>query len=149
MEGLKLPAVHAQVRAFPDIVDVSAFWPEGFRYRGSEIETAVRGVARRALPALVLHEALRMFLQVLFYTLAFAVIPIVLRSPMASRGFSRVFTFYLYASIPPVAAASVYRGLNLRYLDDVFVFVIIFLGYLIVTARSLRKAEASGRHTPA
>ena len=119
------------------IIPYTVIWPEGFQLRGEEFVREARRLVRQTVPALLIMEAVTVFFQVLFYTLLFAVIPYILRSPIANTGFTRVYTFYLYASIPAIVVACVYDSLNLPYIDRSFVFVIGFVIYLMLVARSI------------
>lgn len=128
-----------------NVVAADALWPEGWHLDGDELVRRTRHTVLRLAPALVAADALRVFVQVLFYTFIFAVIPYLLKSPLAAGGFRSVFAFYLYASIPPLAVACVYASLNLPYLDFNTFFVVAFIVYLVAVVwrmgRSLNTAR--------
>jgi hypothetical protein len=114
------------------LVDTSVFWPDGFSLTGPEMTATVMHNLWRAVPFLVVFEAVGVLLQVLFYTFIFAFIPYILKSPLAAGGFKHVFAFYLYASIPPMITATVYAALGLALMDFNTFFVLGFIAYLVL-----------------
>jgi len=114
-----------------DLVPVRILWPDGFRLEGEDFETETYEQLVHSAVIGVFLAGLGAFLHILIYTLVFAVIPFVFRSPIARRGFKRLFTFYLYASIPPTLVAATYAGLDLPYLDMPLAFVFGLLIYLV------------------
>jgi hypothetical protein len=115
------------------LLDVNRVWPEGLHLREDEFAPAARQTVLRAVPVYVLGEGVRVLLQVAFYTLIFAVIPYLLKSPLAAGGFRSVLTFYLYASIAPIIVATVYAALGLPFMDFNSFFVTAFILYLLFT----------------
>ena len=139
--------------------EVDKLWPDGLHLCGSEIEQRARSLARRAIPFVLLREAVALFVPAFFYAFIFALVPGVFRvsrssartgAPrrrgIVSEGFRGAFTFYLYASVPPLIIAAVYASLQLPHLNAVHVFVCGFVGYLLFAARALRlrPADAPG-----
>lgn len=135
--------------------DVSKLWPDGRHLRGNEIEQEARSLAQRAIPFVLLREAMALFVPAFFYAFIFALVPGILRAsrppgPIAGQrhqrvvpdGFRGAFTFYLYASVPPLIIAAVYACLQLPHLNTVHVFVCGFVGYLLFASRALRPRPA-------
>jgi hypothetical protein len=123
------------------LFETQRIWPEGLVLSGEEFNQEANRIMRQAIPALLLHEGIMAFFQVLLYTVIFALIPVLLRSPIAVGGPARVFTFYLYASVPPLLIAGVYASLNLPYLDHALVFVMGFVVYLALAVRGLNRKQ--------
>ena len=139
--------------------EVNKLWPNGLHLQGTEIAHGARRLAHRAIPFVLLREAMALFVPAFFYAFIFALVPGILRvsrpSPQTGaprrrrivpEGFRGAFTFYLYATVPPLIIAAVYASLQLPHLSTVHVFVCGFVGYLIFAARALRPrpAEAPG-----
>ncbi|MCF7853250.1 MAG: hypothetical protein K9N51_00510 [Candidatus Pacebacteria bacterium] len=130
------------------VLEVDNWWPDGVRFQGEELSESSRKWLVRALPALVLSGGLRVVVQVLFYTFVFALIPYVMKSPLAAGGFRGVLTFYFYAGIPPLVVATVYASLNLPWADFNMFFVGGFILYLLAVVwrigRSFGVASVDG-----
>jgi hypothetical protein len=124
-----------------DRVSVDGIWPDGFRLEGDEYSAKVRKwTMLTMLPGVVLSELLRVLGVSLFYTLVFAVVPYVLRSPLAARGFAGVYAFYLYAGIPPLILATVYSAVAPQWMAFDSFFVTAFILYLLFTMWKVRRA---------
>ena len=127
-----------------DRVSVDGIWPDGFRLEGDEYSAKVRKwTTLTMLPGVVLSELLRVLGVSLFYTLIFAVVPYVLRSPLAARGFGGVYAFYLYAGIPPLILATVYSAVAPQWMAFDSFFVTAFILYLLFTMWKVRRAFVS------
>ena len=122
------------------VMDLNWFLPQGLAVSGDNLTGLVRGALIRGFPVFLLMSVLSLFLQTLFYTLLFAIVPVLLRSPMAVGGFRQTFAFYSFASIPPLVVAALYSGLQLPYLDFDRAFVFGFIAYLFLVIRGLRTA---------
>ena len=122
------------------VFDVNWLWPDGVQVRGEQMPALVRGVLWKALPFFLLQEAATVFLRVLFYTVLFALIPVLLRTPFGDGGFRRAFAFYCFASVPPLVVAGIYAGLDLPLLDYDTAFVLGFVVYLFMITRGINRA---------
>jgi hypothetical protein len=128
------------------VLDLNWLWPDGIHLAGDQMPTLVRDMLWKAFPFLLLQEAVAVFLRVLFYTVLFAFIPVLLRTPFGEGGFRRAFAFYCFASVPPLVVAGVYAGLDLPFLDYDAAFVLGFVIYLFMVTRGIdRAAEAVAR----
>ena len=122
------------------IFKVDELWPDGLRIEGREFPGQVRSLVMWAMPLFVVTQGVGVFLQVVFYAFIFAVIPYLLKSPLAAAGFGGVFTFYLYASIPPLIVAAVYDSLGLPYAGFQMFFVGVFIVYLFLAIWRISRA---------
>ncbi len=128
-----------------DRFELAQMRPDGFSLRGEEFSQETRRLMLQAAPVLALQGALEMFFKIVLYVLLFTLIPFVLRSPLAAAGFTRMLTFYLYASIPPLIVAAIYGSLHLPYLNMATLFVFSFVGYLLLVGKHLRQTFTTGR----
>ena len=70
--------------------------------------------------------------QVCSYLAMFSIIPVMMRSSWAARGFWGVFSFYCFVAVPAVLAAAVYSAAGLPGLDFGTVFVFTFFVYILM-----------------
>lgn len=124
---------------------VESIWPEGFVLEDDGFEKRVsKWMLTGLLPGLVIAEILKTAGMILFYTFIFAVIPYLLRSPMAMQGFKAIYGFYLYASIPPLIVATIYSLAITKWVafDSFFLFAFIF--YLFFAMWKIRRSFQVG-----
>ena len=119
-------------------MDAGKVWPDGFRLRGNEIVREATGMFYKFMPLLILGNGLNVLVQTLFYTVIFAVIPFIMRSPLSAGGFGNLLSLYLYAGIPPLIFALAYTALNLPFLDFGLLYVGGFIVYLMLMIRQAR-----------
>jgi hypothetical protein len=129
------------------VLDVRWVWSDALHVEGEQFEALVRRMIIQALPVLVLREGCAALAVVLTYTLIFSLVSVLVRSPLAANGFGATLTFHLYASIPPLAVASVCAGLGLPYLDLSSTFVCTLAAYLVMTLAGMRRPEQNGTGT--
>ncbi len=77
--------------------------------------------------------------EALFYVGLFAIIPTLLRSPLATGGLARAFVFNLQLSLVPVVVGTVYGAVGLPWLDFKTAFLVAFLVYLLVVVVAVRR----------
>ena len=112
--------------------DPSRLIPADKRLHGPEIQQVVRQQYSAFIPFFCLITALATVMQMMFYILVFAAIPYLLRSPIAAGGFGSILAFYLYAATPALLVATLYRLLNVPFLDFATIFAGVFVGYLLL-----------------
>ncbi len=95
---------------------------------------------------LVLQSLWMAFISLMYLTL-FAVVPVLLRSPWARRGFLPLFGFYCFMAVPPVLVAAVYSALGLPGLDFSMLFTCGFLAYVMLMVWMVRRANPSKENT--
>jgi len=118
---------------------VKALYPDGLTLRRGEFRAEARRRVFHLIPVFLVQQALWVFVQVMFYILVFAAMPVLMqRLSGGAAGFRRLFTFYLYASVPPLCAAGIYASLRLPYLDLGTAFVMAFVVYLGMVFVNLR-----------
>ncbi len=123
-----------------NVLPIAKLWPAGVHLKSAELKQGIRTLVWQAVPFFLIGNGLIVIFQGLFYTLIFAFIPYVFRSPLAAGGFRPVFTFYLYASIPPIVIASVYAGLGLKFATFNTFFVAAFILYLMIVMWKIGRA---------
>lgn len=125
------------------VIDVSRIWPQGLSLQGAEFEEEARRLLWHAVPVLIIHHAVLFFFQVMFYTFVFALIPMMFRTPLIGGGFRETFSFYLFASIPPLVVAAVYTCFGFPFMETSSIFVLVFVAYLFMAFKTLRKTLAA------
>lgn len=124
--------------------DPSRLIPTEGRLRGREIQQVVGKQYSTFIPFFCVLKGITTVMQMMFYILVFASIPYLLRSPIATGGFGSVLAFYLYAALPALFIATVYRLLNVPFLDFAAIFAGAFVGYLLLVmwyiSRKMKKA---------
>ncbi len=121
-----------------DRIKPEQFWPEGLRVTETQVATWIAHGWIGALALYVLASAMNVLLRVGFYTVLFAVIPVLLRTPIGRGGFRQTLSFYAYASVPPMLMAAVYSSLDLPFLDYDSAFIFGFIVYLFMVVRGIR-----------
>ncbi|OPZ09773.1 MAG: hypothetical protein BWZ08_00163 [candidate division BRC1 bacterium ADurb.BinA292] len=117
-------------------------WPDGLDVRGErQMVAGVQAKVVSGLPVYLLSKSIETLVVAEFYTFLFAFIPFVMRSPLAGGGFRRVYSFYLYASVPPLLVATVYSSLGLPVLDFGTCFAGGLILYLLVTVWRLGRSS--------
>ncbi len=119
---------------------LGTIWPDGYRIDGDNFNREARRIVLQAVPVILLREGIFAFFWVLTYALLFSLVPLLLRGRLLGGDFLTVFSFHLYASIPPLIVASVYSGLNLPYFDLSTTFVFAFVIYLFIVFHKMRQA---------
>jgi hypothetical protein len=120
----------------------SSIWPEGFSLKGDEIVAEVRRLTLQTIPITLIQNGIMIFGKTLFYVLLFSILPAIFRRRDTGGGFRQMFTFYLYASIPPLMTATLYDCLRLPYLDWGTAFVFGFIVYILLVSRIMRQVFA-------
>lgn len=121
------------------MIDTQQLYPGGLTLKGDEFRTEARRAVWQFVPVFLIQQALLVFVSVMFYVFVFAAMPVLMhRLSGGTTGFRRLFTFYLYASVPPLCAAGVYASLRLPHLDLGTAFVLAFVIYLLLVFVSLR-----------
>jgi len=110
------------------------------RVQGNDLKGLAKDVFFQFLPFYCVFKGVFIDLQVLFYVLIFTAIPYLLRSPLAAGGFRSILPFYLYACLPALLIATVYRMLNVPFLDFQTIFAGAFVGYLLLIMFKIGKA---------
>ena len=113
---------------------------ENFSVAGDEFIAKARQMLRYYVPVFLVAQGLNVLLQMLLYVSIFAVIPCLLKSPLAAGGFKSIFTFYLYASLPALAVATAYSAAGIEALDFNTIFVGAFIMYLVFAMWRLGRA---------
>ncbi len=122
------------------LLNMTTFMKEGMKISGNEFSNKAHQLFLQAIPVILLQKIFLVIFPVISYTLMFTAITVLLRNPFIGRQFSPVFKFHLFASVPPLAVATVYASLNLPYLDFTTAFIITFVLYLTIVFFQFRKA---------
>lgn len=107
---------------------------------GAEFEAFAKRMLWYFVPGYLLAHGAGVTIQLLFYVGIFAIIPYLLKSPLAAGGLNSIFTFYLYTSLPALVVATVYNAVGIQVLDFSTIFIIVFIGYLVLVMWRLGNA---------
>ena len=112
--------------------DPSRMIPAEKRLHGRQIQQVAEKQYSTFVPFFCVLKGIATVMQMMFYVLIFASIPYLLRSPIAAGGFGSILAFYLYVAVPALFIATVYRLLNVPFLDFATIFAGAFVGYLLL-----------------
>ena len=107
---------------------------------GAEFEAFAKRMLWYFVPGYLLAHGAGITIQLLLYVGIFSVIPYLLKSPLAAGGLRSIFTFYLYTSLPALVVATVYNAVGIRILDFSTIFIVVFIGYLVLVMWRLGNA---------
>ncbi len=141
-------ALWREGRLLDQIETSHLFGEEKVLAAGEFVPQIKRWLWQIVMPFLFLSAIIHLALLFFFYTLIFTLVPFVMRGQLKNYGFPGVHSFYLYAGIPPLLVATVYKMFPLPWLDFNSLFLIGFLIYLGFLAwqgvREYQPADSEG-----